>query len=511
MKFTFNVSPNLRQPLSTKRIMFELMIGLLVVYAFSLVYYYSAWNADYAIQAVKLMAVSVVSALVTESAWAFFTKKDKAFSMAYLKEYLGGSFGWITAIILTLMCPISIRLYALGVSTFFAIFFTKLLFGGFGNNIFNPAAVGRAVIFATFMGATTQFTTTIASSIDAVSAATPTTLIANGYNWLVVNPEMISSMMQDVGGLGTLFTGWYPGGMGETSALVILVVGIVLAIRGVIDWRTPLIYLVSIFVLAAAIALFRGVGGYQGIPGFIWYPLLHVLSGGVVFGAVFMLTDPVTSPTSSQGRIIFALGAAIITVLIRVKANLPEGCLYSILLMNMLTPMIETALEGKQLALRKKTMVIIGCVSAVGLASVLLAANVIEAKEPAPSVYVSTSDSDVNKFNAEVILKQEESNTMTFEVNAQGYASLEDPTIYNTFTIVVDTTNQTIVSVVATKINDTEYVGDLVESKRFLDQFIGADLTKDIQVEVNDAVTGATFSTKSCVRAVEAVRTELGY
>ena len=213
-----------------------------------------------------------------------------------------------------LMTPISIRPFALIVSTFLCILFGKLLFGGFGNNIFNPAAVGRAIIFATFMGATT----------DVVTTATPTTTIATEFNWLVLDSDLITEMMDAIGGLGTLFTGWYPGALGETSALLILILGVILAIRKVIDWRIPTIYLGSIFVLTAAIALFRGVGSYGNLPGFIWYPLVHVLTGGVVFGAVFMLTDPVTSPTSAQGKTIFALGAAIITVLIRIKANLPK-------------------------------------------------------------------------------------------------------------------------------------------------------------------------------------------
>ncbi|MCB6423235.1 RnfABCDGE type electron transport complex subunit D, partial [[Clostridium] scindens] len=91
--------------------------------------------------------------------------------------------------------------------------------GGFGNNIFNPAAVGRAIVFATFMGATT----------DVITSATPTTIIASDFNWLVTNPEMIKDMMSEIGGIGKLLTGWYPGAIGETSAIIILLVGVVLS------------------------------------------------------------------------------------------------------------------------------------------------------------------------------------------------------------------------------------------------------------------------------------------
>lgn len=496
MKFNFNASPNLRQAQSTKRIMLELMIGLLVVFAFSLVYYNNAWGMDYAMQAVKLMVVSLVVALVTESAWAFFTKKENKFDLTYLKNYLSGSFGWITAIILTLMCKIDITPYALGVSTFFAIFFAKLLFGGFGNNIFNPAAVGRAIVFATFMGATT----------DVVTSATPTTMIASEFNWLVIKPEMITEMMEKLGGFKDLFIGWYPGAIGETSALIILLVGVVLAIRKVIDWRVPTIYLGSIFVLTAAIALMRGVGSYNGLPGFIWYPLLHVLTGGVVFGAIFMLTDPVTSPTSAQGRCIFALGAAIITVLIRVKANLPEGCLYSILMMNMLTPMIEKALEGKQLVLRKKSKHYLWRCGSSRTWCYITCRQCCGSKR---QVFVSTKDADVDKFKAEVTEQFVNSDgSTTYRVKAQGYASIQKPDVYNEFEIIVK--DKKIVSLTPTKVNDTEYVGDRILAEDFTKQFKDADLTKDVQVEVNDVVTGATFSTKSAVRAVKEVQNVMG-
>ena len=360
MKFTFNVSPNLRQQQSTKRIMFELMLGLAVVYLFSLVYYFAEYGSSYALQDVMLLLVSLVVALITESVFALVLKKE-------VKKYLSGSFGWITAIILTMMCTIDISPYALSVSTFFCIFFGKLLFGGFGNNIFNPAAFGRAVVFNAFVGATT----------NVVTSATPLTVLATTFSWLPGSESAITQMMDSVGGLGTLFTGWYAGAIGETSALLILIVGAVLAYRQVIDWRVPVVYLGAIFVFTAIIAAFCGIGSYNGLPGFIWYPLVHLLSGGVVFGAVFMLTDPVTSPTSAQGRVLFALGAAILTVLIRMKANLPEGCLFSILIMNMLTPLIESAMDGKQLVIRNRARKAFAGLAIIGIAVTLLASSTI--------------------------------------------------------------------------------------------------------------------------------------
>ena len=115
-----------------------------------------------------------------------------------------------------------------------------------------------------------------------------------------------------------------------------------------------------------------------------------MFSGGVIFGAVFMLTDPVTSPTSAQGRVLFAMGAGILTMLIRLKANLPEGCLYSILLMNMMTPLIESALDGKQLVVRARARKAIAGLAIIGLAVTVLAASTVT---PVNEISSATSES----------------------------------------------------------------------------------------------------------------------
>lgn len=502
MKFTFSASPNLRQQQSTKRIMLELTIGLLAIYAFSLIYYMQSYGSEYMLQAVLLMATSLIVAMVTETAWAWITKQD-------IKKFLGSSFGWVTAIILTLMCPISIKPFALGMATFFAILVGKLVFGGFGQNIFNPAAFGRAIIFVSFASATT----------DIVTSATPTTIMATNYNWLTVNSSMIDNLMREVGGLWTMFNGWYPGALGETSTLLILIIGVVLAIRKVIDWRVPVIYMGSIFVMTSALALFAGMDNW------LWYPAFHLCTGGVAFGAVFMLTDPVTSPTSAQGRCIFALGAGIITVLIRVLANLPEGCLYSILLMNCLTPAIEQALTGKQLAMKKKAWIIFGVITVLGLGSIFLANQKIEPAEPKkvevkPTVKLSMDDEYTNALGATLdgqVVNEDGSTTYT--VTADGFASVEGlnmenydhPTEPNVFEITIASDNKTIVSLKPTVIKDTEYIGDKIAKTSYLSQFEGKDISTLMEVEKNDAVSGATYSVKSSMRALLEVKKALGY
>lgn len=357
MKFNFHVSPSLKGNLTTKEIMKELTLGLLLVFVLAVFYYASAYGSRYALQAILLLVCSLVTTLVCEFLFAKIRKRDP-------KKEIQNSFGWVTAIILTLMVPISTRPYALIISTAFAIIFGKMLFGGFGHNIFNPAAVGRAVIFATFTGASTNL----------VTSATPTALIANSYGWVPANADALDGFLSQVGGWSSLFLGTYPGALGETFTIAIVLIGIFLIVRKIIDWRVPVVYLGTIFVMTAIVAIITGVGSYHGIPGFIWYPVLHLILGGVVFGAFFMLTDPVTSPISAAGRTIFALGAGILTVLIRLTGNLPEGCLYSILLMNMMTPLIESLLDGKQLDILKKAKHGFIYLALVGLAITIFAA-----------------------------------------------------------------------------------------------------------------------------------------
>lgn len=369
MKFTFNASPNLRDTLSTKRIMLDLMIGLCVVFGFSLFYYYQAYGMEYVLQAIKLLAVALITAYAVETLWALATKQD-------VKKFLGSSFPFITATILTMMCTINTSPYALCVATVFAILIAKLVFGGFGQNIFNPAAFGRAIIFAAFATASTDVLTTV----------TPVTMMATQYKWLVNDPAIVQELLDKVGGISNLFIGMYPGAIGETSALVILLVGAWLCYRKVIDWRVPTVYLASVFVLTSVVAITAGLDNW------LWYPLFHVLSGGVMFGAIFMLTDPVTSPTSAAGRTIFALGCAILTVLIRIKANYPEGVLFSILIMNMLTPMIENLMDGQQMKMKKKAYTVFTVLVVIGVLTTALAASsmtVYTREEPTAQIEVT--------------------------------------------------------------------------------------------------------------------------
>lgn len=470
MTLKYKVGPHYRQKLSTKTIMWQLTLALLVVYAFGL------WKAlalgqAYFLNALILLVVSLSVALLTEALYAFFTKQQ-------VKNYLLTSFGWVTAIILTLMVPVNTEPYALGVATFIAIFFGKLVFGGFGQNIFNPAAVGRAVIFASFAGSI---------SADLVTTATPTQTMA-AAGWLLDSANF-STFLADFGGIGNLFFGTYNGAIGETSTLLILLLAVYLAYKEVIDYRVPLVYLGTIFISALFIGLTHGLG--------LNYALFHVFTGGAAFGAVFMLTDPVTNPNTRVGRMIFALAAAFFTMLIRLCANLPEGVLYSILLANILTPLIDKIFDGKQVLLEKRNLRILS----IAAVAVLLTCSALGftlnndhkyKSFKVPSGETVLLNADLSQAKAKLVSQDGDK----YLIKASGFSALEDGGQKDIIEVTVS--DGKITALKFAEYNDTPGVGDVCLEDLFLNQFIDATLESEI-----NCVSGATMTSKAAIAAAQ--------
>lgn len=490
MKFKLNPAPNYHCGASTRKIMLELTACLLVVFAFSLFYQFSAHGLENVIHVLILMASAVVTAVVCEVLWALLIAKEKPL------DYLRDSFPWVTAIILVLMVPANTQVYPVIIGTIFAIVVAKLVFGGFGQNIFNPAAAGCAVIFS-------YFATSLASDIQ--TFATPTKTIANTYGWIINDPELVTKFLDEFGGLTGLLAGWHDGALGETCTILLLVLAVYLIVRNIIDWRVPVFYLGTVFVLASIIGFTHGAG--------LWYPVFHLLTGGVVFGAVFMATDPVTNPTTKAGKIIFAIGCGLLTVLIRVKGSLPEGVLYSILLMNMLTPWIERACAGVQFNLGKKIMPLLTGVVVVACGLIFVVSNMISPVVPeepkVPSFLSETqhllvSDDYATDYPAKITNKAKDGDTVVYTVEANGYAfGHYDNAAPNVFNVTVDMASRTIVSVEYVKFSDTEYVGDTTKDSRFLSQFEGMSIDSDDSGV--DAVSNATITSKSVMSAVQTV------
>lgn len=482
MKLTFKPSPNYRSSQTTTGIMMDLTVCLLAVTVFSVIYYGVNYGASYGLRVVIMMASAVITSLIVDAIWAKIQKVD-------IKDGILSSYSWITAMILTLIIQIDVSPYALCVATVIAIVFGKLVFGGFGQNIFNPAAFGAAVIMSSF--AATR-------STDFVTAATPTTTAA-AYGW-IMDTETFGSYITQYGGLGKMLLGWYPSSLGSTSAVLIALCCAYLIWRKDIDWRLPVCYIGSVLLITTIIGLIKGAG--------LWYGVFNVLAGGVMLGGVFMVTDPVTNPVSIPGRIVFSVGCAALTVIIRLKANFPDGVLFSILLMNMMTPAIDKIFDGNQIKnaanFRNKTII---CSCLLALVSILVGSTV-QAKEVTPepaapaAVEGALGSIDFSANNVEVTEVSNDGKTAVYSCSADGFGiqnNMGADYSRNEATVTVDVAKGSVVSVVLDHFGDTAGIGDTATSEDALASFAGKTLNDTV-----DTVAGATFTSGSVAAMVEA-------
>lgn len=246
----------------------------------------------------------------------------------------------VTGLILGLTLPPSTPLPIAVLGSLISIVIVKQLFGGIGNNIFNPAAAGRAFLLIAFsVPLTTWVNPSTSAYVDATTSATPLSLVKTVMmNIKAGDLETARSAYGAIesnawGLIKMLFTGEVAGSLGETSALAVTIGLIYLIVRKRIHTEIVVSYVGTAFIVAAVIGLVYDLGPL--------FPLISILAGSLLFGAVFMATDWVTSPMTKKGRIIFGIGLGILTILIRTFSNFPEGVVFSILIMNMATPLID--------------------------------------------------------------------------------------------------------------------------------------------------------------------------
>jgi electron transport complex protein RnfD len=280
------------------------------------------------LHALKLVATCVIASVVAELLCNLIRKKSNT---------LDDFSAVVTGIILAFSLPPAIPLWAAVIGSVFAIAIGKMVFGGLGANIFNPAMVGRAFLTASFGMMMTTWTVpaTIYSTIPKISAentvdvrtqATPLAWTKEAQKKNTGAPEVNQQ-------LKAAFVGSVGGCLGETSAFALLIGGIYLLIRRTISFHVPLAVILSAFVFGS-IAYLINPDAYAS-------PLLHLCSGGLLIGAFFIATDPVTAPLTRRGMWLFGIGIGSITMLIRIVGEYPEGMMYSVLLMNAVTPLID--------------------------------------------------------------------------------------------------------------------------------------------------------------------------
>lgn len=300
---TVTSSPHIHDRRTSRSIMLDVIIALAPVMIAS--------GIIFGPRAILVIAVTVAACVLSEYICCRILKKPNS---------TNDLTAVITGILLALNLPVSIPLWMAALGGCIAIVVIKQLFGGVGQNFVNPAIAGRIVLlvsFASYMSNWKEPFYYLSSTADTVSSATPLAAMESGL---------------DLPSLTNMFLGIRAGSLGETCALAIIIGGIYLVIRKVITPVIPLCFI-------ASTVLFTTLMGGD--------PLYHLLSGGLILGAIFMATDYTTSPVTTKGKIIFGIGCGLITAIIRMYCALPEGVSYSILLMNILVPHIENLTAPK--------------------------------------------------------------------------------------------------------------------------------------------------------------------
>ncbi len=292
-KLTVSAAPHIHSGASTNRIMLDVLIALLPATVASVVIF--------GLKSLIVIAACVITALVGEALFNIVTKR---------KQTIGDFSAVVTGLLLALNLSTNVPAWQCVIGTLFAIICVKCLFGGLGCNFANPAITGRVFMLVAFSAVAGGANPTI---VDLTTSATPLEQLGKG--------ETLELM--------DLFLGLHGGAIGETCILALIIGFVYLLVRKVITWHTPVVFIATVFVL------------YLAFTGDVMMALSQILAGGLFIGAIFMATDYVTTPITTRGRIVFALGCGVITFIIRYFCAYPEGVSFSILIMNILTPFIE--------------------------------------------------------------------------------------------------------------------------------------------------------------------------
>jgi len=337
----------------TKTIMRDFGIGLMLIVLFAWykngIMVYAAGNCSFLEMMYPLVFILLAGflAVLMEGVFFYLTNPE-ARTFKGLKKQLETSYGFVPGVILALLLPLYTPIWILMFGVFMTTIVGKMLFGGFGHNIFNPAIIGRVAIMFTVFGvvlAAGGFMNPNEVIYDAYGGATPLTLFSQ------LRTINYDALVAPYGSLWNFFLGTIPGSLGETSALVIIIAYFWFVFRKVIKWFTPLIYIAVVFLLTWLIGIVNGEAG-------LWFPLYGILSGGLMYGAVFMSTEPVTTPRNPLGKIFFALFVGALTVLFRYIGVFPEGVATAIIVMNIFTmPIDKSTAVIRSTGLNKKTLV----------------------------------------------------------------------------------------------------------------------------------------------------------
>lgn len=328
-QFTISGSPHVHGEESTKKIMYSVVIAMLPMFLVSIYFF--------GLNALRVVAISVASCLLIE--WLIQKYMIKG------PNTISDGSALVTGMLLAFNVPANIPWWMLVIGAAVSIGIAKMSFGGLGKNPFNPALVGRVFMLISFPVAMTTwpvphpvFSNTV---LDAVTGPTPLGILKEGLaQGLTV--EEITKNIDYI----DLLIGNRGGSLAEMCAIAILIGGLFLIIRKVIDWQTPVIIIATVAIIAGICWLIN--------PAQYVNPLYHILSGGLLLGAFFMATDMVTTPMTMGGKIVFSIGVGALTIIIRLWGAYPEGMSFAILIMNAFVPLINKGFKPKRFGLVKK-------------------------------------------------------------------------------------------------------------------------------------------------------------
>lgn len=322
-------SPHIHEELTVPQVMRGVIIAMLPALAFSI--YTFGWGA---------LIVTMLAIL----SCAGFEYLINRYLLNRPSTLADGS-AVITGILLAFNVPSNLPWYIVIIGSAVAVGIGKMTFGGLGNNPFNPALVGRVFLLISFPVQMTSWPTASKSwSFDATTGATPLGIIKEG----TLNNQSIAGLMDQMPSYSDLFFGMQGGSLGEMSAFALIIGLIYMVYRKIVTWHIPVVMILTVFVLTGIFWLIN--------PDTYANPLFHILTGGVLLGAIFMATDYVTSPITHSGMVIFAIGIGLITVVIRLWGGYPEGVSFAILIMNAFVPLINRYTKPRRFGTKKAVL-----------------------------------------------------------------------------------------------------------------------------------------------------------
>ena len=464
MEFNTYKGPYIKSPNKTNKIMLHLVVALLPIILFSfykngvVLYKHNLTDTYGMFYPLIFVFVGTFTSFITETIYTYLVLKKKNKDLI---NSIKNSYSFLPGLFVSLVLPLNTPLPILIIGAVVAIIVGKMLYGGFGQNIFNPALIGCLFVLTCYGSVINSNGGYINKyELDTIGSATPLT----NYH-MIDGIGNYDKVVKPYGDLKDFLFGMIPGTVGETCSILIIVAYIYLVLKKVIKWKIPLIYVSTVFVMTLIIGSMNGEG--------IWYPTFNILSGGLLFGAVFMATDPVTSPTTCLGQVIYAFCLGILTVLFRNYTSAPEGVLTSILTMNMFVVLLDR-LGSKKKESIMQILIPMGIITCLLLGVSLLVGN----------KYINSDSSD-SKFK----IKEKKDNY--YVVSQVGNGGPIKAKIY--------IKDNEITKIKIIENNETENYYKLVTNKNYIKTLIDNQNNLDKVDTVSGATISSTALKKMCI------------